>query len=114
MLLVDDILLSPFNGLIWLFKEIQKQAQSELDSEAETVTQALSELYMRLDTGQITEEEFAAEEKILLDRLDAIWERNHSGDEDSDEEYDEDSDEDDESAQDADDEDADDGDAEGP
>jgi hypothetical protein len=75
MFLVDNILLAPFNSLIWVFKEIHESAQQEIDGEADSVTHALSALYMQLDTGDITDEQFAAEEKVLLDRLDEIWER---------------------------------------
>ncbi len=38
----------------------------------------MSELYMMLETGKMTEEEFDAAEK-LLDRLDAIKEQGGSG-----------------------------------
>lgn len=75
MFLVDNILLSPFKGLMWVFKEVHKAAQQEVDGEEEHVAHALSELYMQLETGELTEEQFAAEEKVLLDRLDEIWER---------------------------------------
>lgn len=74
-MLVDDLLLSPFTSLLWLFREIHDRAQQERASEAESVTYALTELYMKLETKAITEEEFAAEETRLLDRLDAIRER---------------------------------------
>ena len=84
MLLVDDLLLSPFTSLLWLFREIHNRAQQERASEAETVTRSLGELYMKLDTGAITEEQFSAEEKQLLDRLDAIELRNQGGDAESD------------------------------
>ncbi|MBM4285539.1 MAG: gas vesicle protein GvpG [Deltaproteobacteria bacterium] len=72
MFLVDDILLSPVKGVLWVFREIHDAAQQELAGESDAVTAALSELYMRLDTGQITEEEFDAQEKVLLDRLDRL------------------------------------------
>ncbi|QJC56604.1 hypothetical protein HC248_01912 [Polaromonas vacuolata] len=75
MLLVDNLLLAPFNSLIWVFKEVHKLAQQEIDGEAEHVAHALSELYMQLETGELTEEQFAVQEKVLLDRLDEIWER---------------------------------------
>ena len=88
MLLVDDLLLSPFTGLLWVFKEIHKAVQQEQDGEAETVPRLLSELYMKLETGVITEEEFVAEEEQLLDRLDAINRRNQGGDEEVDDESD--------------------------
>jgi hypothetical protein len=72
MFLIDDILLSPAKGLLWVFREIHDAAQQELASESETITAALSELYMRLETGQITETEFDAQETTLLDRLDRL------------------------------------------
>ena len=72
MFLVDDILLSPVKGVLWVFREIHDAAQEELAGESETITAALSELYMRLETEQITEAEFDAQEKVLLDRLDRL------------------------------------------
>ena len=70
MFFVDDILLSPVKGVLWVFREIHDAAQQELAGESEAITVALSELYMRLETRQITEAEFDAQEKVLLDRLD--------------------------------------------
>ena len=72
MFLIDDILLAPAKGVLWVFREIHDAAQQELAGESETITAALSELYMRLETGQITEAEFDAREKVLLDRLDRL------------------------------------------
>ncbi len=71
MFLVDDILLSPVKGVLWVFREVHDAAQQELAGEGQAITAALSELYMRLETEQITEEEFDAQEKVLLDRLQA-------------------------------------------
>jgi hypothetical protein len=75
MFLIDDILLAPARGLFWIFKEIHRTAEEEQANEAEAITIKLSELYMMLETGQMTEAEFNAAEKALLDRLDAIKER---------------------------------------
>ena len=88
MLLVDDLLLSPFTSLLWVFKEIHEAVQQEKAGEAEAVTRSLSELYMKLETGAITEEQFAAGEKQLLDWLDEIERRNQDGDEEADDESD--------------------------
>ena len=85
MFLLDDLLLSP---LLWVFKEINEAVQQDQAGEGEAVTRSLSELYMKLETGAITEEEFAAEEKQLLDRLDAIELRHQGGDEEADDEFD--------------------------
>ena len=75
MFLLDDILLSPLHGIFWVVRKVHDAAQQERDSEKETVTAQLTELYMRLETRQITEEEFNAQEKALLDRLDQIDKR---------------------------------------
>jgi hypothetical protein len=72
MLLVDDILCFPFSSILWIFREISKIAHEELDGEGQLVNEQLRLLYMQLETGRITEEQFDAEEKLLLDRLDAI------------------------------------------
>jgi hypothetical protein len=85
MFLVDDILLAPTRGLLWIFKEIQHAVEAEQANEAEAITTKLSELYMMLETGQITESEFDAAEKVLLDRLDVIKERSVDGKEEDDE-----------------------------
>ena len=104
MLILDNLLLSP---LLWIFREINDTVQKEQAGEAEAVTRSLSELYMKLDTGAITEEEFEAAETQLLDRLDAIRDRDEGlaqegesdeeeDDDDDDEEEDEDEEEEDE------------------
>ena len=72
MLLVDDILCSPFTSILWVFREISKIAHEELDGEGQVINEQLRLLYMELETGRITEEQFDAGEKLLLDRLEAI------------------------------------------
>ena len=72
MLLVDDILFFPVSSILWIFREIDKIAHEELAGESQTITEQLRLLYMQLETGRITEQQFDAEEKLLLDRLDAI------------------------------------------
>jgi hypothetical protein len=79
MFLLDDILLAPARGLLWIFKEIHHAVEEEQANEAEAITAKLSELYMMLETGQMTEAEFDVAEKALLDRLDAIKERAEGG-----------------------------------
>jgi hypothetical protein len=86
MLIVDDILTAPFKGLFWIFNEIRNAALEEQVGEADRITAQLSELYMMLETGRMTEAEFDAKEKALLDRLDAIKEREGGEEEDAEEE----------------------------
>jgi len=87
MFLLDKLLTTP---LLWIAKEINEAVQKEKAGESEAITQSLSELYMRLETGKMTEEEFEAEEKQLLDRLDAIELRNQAADAESDNKFDQD------------------------
>ena len=75
MVLVDDILLFPMHSLLWIFREIHNAAQQERANESESTTAELSNLYMMLETGKISEEEFASEERTLLERLDRMQER---------------------------------------
>ena len=84
MLLVDDILCSPVAGILWIFREIHKTATEEIANEPESIAQQLRNLYMQLETSVISEEEFDALEKTLLDRLDEIEARSAPG-EDEDE-----------------------------
>ncbi|MDD5271137.1 MAG: gas vesicle protein GvpG [Methylovulum sp.] len=72
MLLVDDLLFSPVKGIMWIFKKVHELAEEELTGEADRIRESLTELYMLLETGQITEEEFEQQETLLLDRLDAL------------------------------------------
>ena len=75
MVLVDDLLMFPLRSVLWIFREIHNAAQAELSTEADSITAELSNLYMRLETGKISEEEFAAEEKTLLERLERSLQR---------------------------------------
>lgn len=77
MLLVDDILFSPVKGIMWIFRQIHELAEEELAGEADRIRESLTELYMQLEAGQITEEEFEQQEAVLLDRLDALDEEDN-------------------------------------
>lgn len=75
MLIVDDILLAPMKGLLWIFEEIQNAADQELQNESDAITVQLQQLYTLLESGKISEDEFDRQEAELLDRLDEIHER---------------------------------------
>lgn len=72
MLLVDDILFFPVTSILWIFREIHNAAREELENESDAITEQLRNLYMQLETGRISEQEFDAQEQILLDRLDRL------------------------------------------
>jgi hypothetical protein len=69
--LVDDVLLSPVTGILFVLNELAKRAREELlDDEA--VRQDLRETYMLLEVGSIGEQEFERREQKLIRRLEAI------------------------------------------
>ena len=72
MLLVDDILFFPARSILWIFREIRDAAEKEMVGEEESITEQLRLLYMQLETERISSQQFDAEEKTLLDRLDLI------------------------------------------
>lgn len=84
MLIIDNVLLAPLSGIFWVFKEVHKAAEQELATEAELIPRQLGELYLKLETQAITEEEFTVQEKRLLDRLEELRPEEDDG-EDSDE-----------------------------
>jgi len=75
MLIIDDLLFFPVRSILWTFREIYNAAQEEQANEAEAITAELSDLYMMLETGKITEAAFDQREKDLLDRLEEIQAR---------------------------------------
>jgi competence protein ComGF len=74
MFLLDDILLSPVSGFIFILNQIQKMADSELNDDT-VIKEQLLELQMRLELEEISEEEYTERERELFARLRAIRER---------------------------------------
>lgn len=60
-------------GVKWLAEKIAEAAESELLDE-DQVRGELLELQMRLEMGEITEEEYDEQERGLVERLNAIRE----------------------------------------
>ncbi len=104
MFLLDNLFTWPLTGLHWVIKELQQAANEERAAEAEGIRAELRDLYIQLESGSITEEEFDDREGPLLDRLDAAEEalRDETQvDKDEDEDEDEDdADDDDEQEED--------------
>ncbi len=74
MLIIDKLLLSPIYGTVWAARQVHHALEQEREAEPARITAELSELYMMLETGRMTEAEFEAREKVLLDRLDRLQE----------------------------------------
>ena len=83
MLLIDDLLLAPLKGVLWVVEKIHEAAQEELVGEADAITEQLRQLYILIERGQITEAEFDTQERELLDRLDKVQEREADSEEEA-------------------------------
>jgi len=71
MFLIDDILLAPLKGVIWVAEKVKEIAEQELYDEGR-IKEKLMELQLKLELEEINEEEYKNQEKELLARLDAI------------------------------------------
>ena len=71
MFLIDDILLAPLNGMIWLGKKINEVAEKEFSDEG-LIKERLMGIQLKFELDQISEKEYNKQEAELLARLDAI------------------------------------------
>ena len=69
--LLDDILLAPLKGVIFIAEQIHAQAMGELLDDA-GVRQELQEIYRLLETGALSEAEFEEREAVLVQRLEEL------------------------------------------
>ncbi len=70
MFLIDDILLAPLKGIIWIGGKVGDIVESEV-SDDEKIKEELLALQLRFELDEINEEEYIKEEKYLLIQLDA-------------------------------------------
>ena len=70
--MITDVLTFPFTGplkgVTWIAGKILEQAQLQMPSER-TVRRDLTELQLKMDLGEIDEEEFERQEDLLLQQL---------------------------------------------
>jgi hypothetical protein len=75
--ILDGLLMSPvlgpINGLLWLARTIEEQANAERWDEGKVVA-GLQELELDLDLGKISLEEYETREAVLLQQLKEIRE----------------------------------------
>ncbi|MDP2278939.1 MAG: gas vesicle protein GvpG [Nitrospirota bacterium] len=71
MFLIDDILLAPLKGVIWIGEKLNELVEKEFSDEGR-IKEKLMELQLHYELDEISDEEYNTQEKELLDRLDAI------------------------------------------
>ncbi|MGA2300484.1 MAG: gas vesicle protein GvpG [Candidatus Acidiferrum sp.] len=74
MFLLDDLLLAPVKGIMWLAEQVQKEANGQLFDPA-AIKARLAEIQELYDSGMISETEFLKAEETLMARLNAAQER---------------------------------------
>lgn len=74
MLLIDDILLSPIAGFKFVLRTLARAAEEQYTDDA-PVKERLLELQTLLEDGEISEEEYVAQERQVLADLREIQNR---------------------------------------
>jgi len=75
MFIIDDLLMAPFNGIIFLAKKINEVIEKETSDEG-SIKERLMELQLKFEMDEITEEEYDEREDELLKMLDHAREKN--------------------------------------
>jgi len=78
MFLIDDILLAPLHGVIWMGRKLNEVIEHEEHDEGK-LKENLLELQTKLELDEIDEDEYRRQETILLERLEAIQEEKEKG-----------------------------------
>ena len=73
MFLIDDILLAPLNGVIFIGKKINEMIEKEMSDEG-AVKERLMALQLKFEMDEIDEEEYDRREDELLKLLENIRE----------------------------------------
>ena len=69
MFFLDDVVMSPFKGFLFIAKEVAKAVDQAREADRNNAMRELSELHLKLESGEITDDEFDARESELLDLL---------------------------------------------
>jgi hypothetical protein len=77
MLLIDDILLAPLKGIIFLGKKIDEIVQKEISDEGR-IKERLMELQLKFEMDEISMEEYDRQEGELLDMIERIQKEKES------------------------------------
>lgn len=74
MLVIDDILLSPIRGFQWVMRTVLKVAEEQYTDDA-PLKERLLELQVKLENGDVTEDEYLEEEAAILAELREVQNR---------------------------------------
>jgi hypothetical protein len=73
--IIDDLILAPAKGFMWLVRELHDAAERDIAATRDDAMRQLQSLHMKLEAGHITEDEFDQREAELLDLIETIDQR---------------------------------------
>ncbi len=74
MFILDNLLMAPFKGVLFVAKKINEVIEKETSDEG-TVKERLMSLQLKLEMGEISEEDYDEKEDELLKLLENIREK---------------------------------------
>lgn len=74
MLFLDDLLLSPLTGFKFILRTLQRVAEQEYTDDT-PLKERLLELQVKLEEGELSEEQYVAEEAGIIRQLREIQDR---------------------------------------
>ena len=74
MLLIDDLLGLPFSGFSFVLRTLQRVAEEQYTDDA-PIKEQLLELQLKLESGELSEEEYVVQEAAIIRQLREIENR---------------------------------------
>jgi len=75
--MIWQLLTAPLDGLVWIAEQIEERATEELEQQ-ENLQKRLTTLQLKFDLGDISEEDFVAQEQEILEAMEVELEANGS------------------------------------
>jgi len=66
--MIWQLLTAPLDGLVWIAEQIEERATEELEQQ-ENLQKRLTTLQLKFDLGDISEEDFVAQEQEILEAM---------------------------------------------
>jgi hypothetical protein len=66
--MIWQLLTAPLDGLVWIAEQIEERATEELEQQ-ENLQKRLTNLQLKFDLGDISEEDFVVQEQEILEAM---------------------------------------------
>jgi hypothetical protein len=72
MFFIDDVLMSPFKGFMFLAREVANAVDKERENRKLNLMSDLTALHKMIESGEISDDEFDEREAEILDQLEQL------------------------------------------